>query len=553
MRWVGERAEVILRTPRLCPRGPRSDSPPAAPAMNEASVKEAASAWVAPQREQWRWWISMVSVVVLGFGLRATYYHGGYGHPDETITTEVVGHLRKSGDWDTNWAKATNLSVDLRYDQYNFSSHLLATYGFYRFVKVVPGTLAWRSEDAGFWVYRFFSVVLATLTVWQALRLAERVGGRGTAVGAGLLVAVAVQLVQDAHYSRPEAFVTMVTLAVVGCCWPREKLSLLGVACGAFGVGLLVACKVSMLVLVWMPLLPWLAGRRHATARARAVALVLVPLGLIGGFFVGAPGAIANPAAFVNGVEFLMNQYSGQHPPHSHLDGRVVADMLVAYYVVTLGWPVLACAGLGVGVLAWRRRWGELVVLAGPVLLFAGYFATRGVFFERNLSHVLPLFLILAAMGAMVGVEVVGGWLRRRFIAVATLSAVLLLGPSLLLTLPLLRTEFSGEGSNLHMAFEADLKAKHPGVAWKEVSLLNDGPLAELAERFKATPAPVLLRITDFNDEWNAYNLTLFAARFEAVLVADYPGTFARVPVCTLHTYHSPNDRYFLVTGLKLR
>jgi hypothetical protein len=103
------------------------------------------------------------------------------------------------------------------------------------------------------------------------------------------------------------------------------------------------------------------------------------------------------------------------------------------------------------------------------------------------------------------------------------------------------------------MAFEADLKAKHPGVAWKEVSLLNDGPLAELAAHFKATPAPVLLRITDFNDEYNAYNLTLFAARFEAVLVADYPGTFARVPVCTLHTYNSPHDRYFLVTGLKLR
>ena len=56
-------------------------------------------------------------------------------------------------------------------------------------IGLAVGTLAWRSEDAGFWVYRFFSVVLATLTVWQALRLAERVGGRCTALGAGLLVA----------------------------------------------------------------------------------------------------------------------------------------------------------------------------------------------------------------------------------------------------------------------------------------------------------------------------------------------------------------------------
>lgn len=103
-----------------------------------------------------------------------------------------------------------------------------------------------------------------------------------------------------------------------------------------------------------------------------------------------------------------MNQYGGLHPPHSHLDGRPVVDMLAAYYVGTLGWAVIGCGTIGVGVLAWRRRWGEWVVLVGPVVLFAGYFSTRGVFFERNLSHVLPLFLILAAVGAAVLVEAIG-------------------------------------------------------------------------------------------------------------------------------------------------
>ncbi len=519
--------------------------------MNDLGVTVAVSSGGTSLREQWRWWLAVVSVVVLGFGLRAAYYHGGYGHPDETITTEVVGHMRKSGDLDTNWAKAMTLSTDLRYDQYNFSSHLYATYWFYRFVKWVPGTSVWRSEDAGFWVYRFFSVVLATMSVWQALRLAQRVGGKATALGAGVLVASSVQLVQDAHYSRPEAFVSMLTLAAVGCCWPRGKFRLLAVAGGAVAIGLLVACKVSMLLLVWMPLVPWLSGRRQATVGERARCLALVPLGIVGGFVAGAPGAIANPAAFVNGVEFLMNQYGGLHPPHSHLDGRPVADMLAAYYVGTLGWAVLGCGAFGVAVLAWRRLWGELTVVAGPVLLFAGYFATRGVFFERNLSHVLPLFLVLAAIGAAVLVETVRGLLRRRFIAVPMLAAVALLGPSLILTVPLLRTEFSGEGSRIHMAFEADLKANHPRATWKEVSLLNDGPLAELADHFKTAPNPVLLRITDYNDEWNAYNLTLFAARFDAALVADYQGNFARVPVCTLHTYHSPHDRYYLVTRLK--
>ena len=90
--------------------------------MNDSEVKGGAKLWADTIRAEWRGWLAMVAVVLLGFGLRAAYYHGGYGHPDETITTEVVGHMRSSGDWDTNWAKATNLGADLRYDQYNFSS-----------------------------------------------------------------------------------------------------------------------------------------------------------------------------------------------------------------------------------------------------------------------------------------------------------------------------------------------------------------------------------------------------------------------------------------------
>ena len=301
------------------------------------------------------WWIAAAAMVVFGFGLRAAFYHGGYGHPDETITVEVVRHMRQSGDLDTNWAKAPTLGTDLRYDQYNFSSHLYATYWFYRFVKLVPGTLGWRSEDEGFWVYRFFSVLLATLVVGQAMRLAERNGGRTAALGAGLLTAGAVQLVQDAHYSRPEAFVTALTMALVAIGWPREKLSLPAVAGAALTVGLLVACKVSMALLAWLPLVPVFAAWRGGSGRVRGWALVMVPVGGLAGFVAGAPGAVANPAAFVNGIEFLMNQYAGLHPPHSHLNGGRVADMVGAYYVATLGWPLLACGAVGVGVRAGMR------------------------------------------------------------------------------------------------------------------------------------------------------------------------------------------------------
>jgi len=513
----------------------------------------------APEPRRWggftaaqlRWWVPLVAILVLGFGLRAAYYDRGYAHPDEPITKEVVGHMRKSGDLDTNWAKAPTLSVDLRYDQYNFSSHLYATYWFYRFTKLVPGTLGWRSDREGFVVYRFFSVLLATLVVWQAMRLGERLGGRGAALGAGWLTAWAALLVQDAHYARPEAFVTALMLALVAWCWPREKLRVVAVAAGSITVGLLVACKVSMLLIGWMPLVPLVAAWRGAARKQRTAALASWLPGVVGGFVAGAPGAVADPAALVNGIEFLMNQYAGLHPPHSRLEGGAVAPLMAGYFVATLGWPVILSACGGAGVLVWRRRWAELVLVGGPVVLFVGYFSTRSVFFERNLSHVLPLFLGLAAVGAMAAAEALGRRVRGSVRVLAPVVFAVLVVASWRVTGPLINMEFSGKGAERHQAFEAELREKFIEVDWKEVLLLNDGPLVELEARMKRDHCPVLLRVTDFNDEWSAYNLSLLAPRFQARLVGDYPGMFAHVPACTLHTYHSPHDRYFLVTGVR--
>ncbi|MCX6950995.1 MAG: glycosyltransferase family 39 protein [Verrucomicrobia bacterium] len=496
------------------------------------------------------WALACALVVGLGFWLRVAHYHAHYGHPDEAITVEVVGHMRSSGDWDTNWAKAPNLESGLRYDQYNFSSHLLATFGFYRFVKVLPGTLGWRSENGGFWVYRFFSVLLATIAVWQTWRLAERSGGRMVALVAALLAAVATLLVQDAHFSRPEAFVTALTLAAVALSWPREKVSAVAVLGAGAVVGVLVACKVSMLLIGWLPLVPLAAGWRTTPARWWLL-LGGLPLAVLAGFAAGVPGAFLHPDVYVSGIKHLMTQYAGLHPPHSHMNGGPVADMIGAYAVATIGWPALGCGAVGVGALAWRRRWAELILIAGPVTLFVGYFATKAVFFERNLSHVLPLFLILVAVGAVALAE----WATRGVklpvaVGVGAILALLVVRP-LGGTLPLVQAEFSQARSRRHEVFEAELRARHPGTTWKHTHLLTAGPLDELEAGFKAGGGPVLMRLSDYHDEWTAYHLPLLAARFEVRAVTEAPGSFPDMPVCTLLTYHGPLERYYLVTGPK--
>jgi hypothetical protein len=193
------------------------------------------------------------------------------------------------------------------------------------------------------------------------------------------------------------------------------------------------------------------------------------------------------------------------------------------------------------------------VLLAGPVVLFAGYFATRGVFFERNLSHVLPLFFILAAVGVM---EAAGRASRRvggGRVAWAALGMLFLALPALRSTWPLVTLEYSGAGARRHAAFEAEVRYQNPDAEWREIWLLDKEALPTMAADLAAGSRPLLVRVTDFSDEWTAFNLSDFEAQFQAKLVADYPSTFPELPVCTLHTYNSPRNRYYLVTGLRGR
>jgi len=508
----------------------------------------------APRREadfrRRRTWLGPVLVVVLAFVLRAAYYDAGYGHPDETITVEVVGQMRRSGDWDTNWAKAPALEPALRYDQYNFSSYLYSTFFFYRAVKWAPGLEAWRSRDQGFWVYRFFSVLLATAAVAQAWWLARRLSDARTALAAASLVAVLPLLVQDAHYARPEAFVTLLTLVAVTLSLPAGRASEVWRTLGAaVVVGLLVACKFSLLALAWLPLAAVVADPARRTAVRLAVGVGVTVAGIGLGFALGAPGAVAHPAVFWHGVTFLTTHYAGLHPPHSHVDGGPVAGMLGGYFLSTLGIGFLTALGVGIARWAWARRWTELALIAGPVALFAAYFATRTVFFERNLSHVAPLACVLAAVGiAGAGERLARMTGMRAAVVVAALLAAVLWRPTEL-TSRLVLTVFSGRGGELRAAREESIRAEHPGLAWREDALLNTAPLSQLAEHFAGGGAPLVVRVIDYNDEWSARYGPMLPAEFDAKLLATDASVFADVSGCTLHTYGSWTDRIYLVRG----
>lgn len=501
-------------------------------------------------------WLAPVLVVLVGLILRVAHVDKNYGHPDETITFEVVGHMRSSGDWDTNWAKAPKLESSFRYDQYNFSSYMYGTFFFYRAAKWVPGLEAWRSRDQGFWVYRMFSALLATVVVAQAWWLALRLAGARAGLAAGALVAVVPLLVQDAHYIRPEAFVTVLTMAAVLWSLPlaTKRWANLRLLAASAALGLAIASKVSILALVWLPLVPVIVAgisERKWVFRRLGVSLGLGALGVCAGFAMGAPGAVANPGAFLRGIEYLTAQYAGLHPPHSRFEGGIVAPVLGGYFWSVLGASMIAAGLVGTVGLAVRKRWLEVALLAGPVVLFVVYFSTRTVFFERNLSHVVPLFCALTAVGLIEA----GHWLARRTgvksgYLTAGLLALVLYRPAELSS-RLVWLEFSGRNAAAVAEVEDAIQAAHPGLKWHVEALLNPGPVTALAEHFSKGGGALLLREIDYHDEWCAQFGPLLTQQFKVKLLATVPSIFSDVPGCTLHAYNSWTSRYFLVEGLK--
>ena len=497
-------------------------------------------------------WLAPFLILMLGYLLRVAFYREDYAHPDDAITIGVVGYMRSSGDWDTNWAKA-DLPPELRYPQYNFSSHLYGTYFFYRMVKLLPGLEHWRSAEGGRWVYRYFSILLATLVVAQTWWLTRRAAGELAAGFAGLLTAVVPLLVQDAHLMRPEAFVTALTLAAIGLSWPESRWRPGRVLAAAMVVGLLVASKVSLLPLLWVPLVPALAAA--GTPRERrsrlAVAVVLTAVGSVAGFALGAPGAVAQPAHFWHGIEHLAAQYRGLHPPYSGLDGGPVGGMLLAYFASTLGGTAVIASALGVARLV-RKRAGWICALTlGPVAAYVIFFSFRSVFFERNLSHVVPLFCLLAGVGAAAAVQWMAARLRVSVTPLAIAAALALIARPVDISRRLVWIDFSQDGTRQRNQLESGLQARHSTEAWLIEELLTDQPVQRLEAHFAAGGPPVVLRAIDYHDPWSARAHAQFYERLNSKLLGQWTSPFADVPPCTLHTYHGWTDRWFLVSGAR--
>ena len=352
-------------------------------------------------------------ILSVGCGLRFAYLSGPYAQPDEPIAPYVVSRVLTSPYLDTNWAH-TPIGREFGEAQYNFSSYYL-TLGLLERIRAMAGAHPVDGNiNAMIVFYRACSAGFGTLGLALAMLLAFRIQGWKLALGAGLWIAINPLLVQDSHYARPEAFLTLTTLGLLWTCRTRGLSpgwrSLLA---GAL-FGFLVACKVTLLLWFWLPLMACFvdAGEWARCAPGMRLArAALVAAGAAGGFAAGAPRAIADPGGYLAGLRYLRNEYAHPIDYYSHDSGAMVYDFLARYLAETAGLGVACLFAVGLAASLAARRWRILMMIYAPVLTLALFIGAQRTFFERNFSHAMPLYLLGAGIGLVALAE--AGRVRR--------------------------------------------------------------------------------------------------------------------------------------------
>ena len=442
-----------------------------------------------------------------------------------------MDHVLSTPGFDTNWAH-TQLRGETGPAQYNFSSYFLTLAGLER----IRQALGFRPPDEPFDLrtvfFRECSAVFSVLALVVALGIAHRIAGWGLALAAGLWIAVDPLLIQDSHYARPEAFVVLLCLGLVALALARGSPGILRPTVAGLVFGFLIACKVTLVLWFWLPLMACFPRAVDWTAvgwAARSRRLAAVGLGTLAGFAAGAPRAISDLGGFLAGIRYLKNGYGGTFNFYSHATGGPVADYVARYLWATTGWALACLFLLGLAAAAVRKRWLLLLGIYAPALALIAFMGTQHSFFERNLSHAVPLYLIGGGLGLLALLELPG--LRRWGPAcLALLAAGAAIVPAEI-SVRLVGDGFSGRYESHRVrqlsAFLGSLSPNPLDAGHLVRATDDDNPWFQ---RPKTGPSPYVALWQDVNPEITRACLDRLRARYSFEERATFPGLFDDLP-----------------------
>jgi 4-amino-4-deoxy-L-arabinose transferase-like glycosyltransferase len=292
---------------------------------------------------------------------------------------------------------------------------LAATVGWVNLPPARPAALpmgTWVGDFARMHVIgRLVAALLGALTAVVTYGLGRRLFGEGAGRIAGLFMALAPLHLVHSHFLAvdvPATFWVTAALWAAARAWeaparPRWLLAgvLAGFAAGTkYNAGLVALAAAAALVM---------AVRRAPAGRRRDAALdggVYLFLGVVIGFLVATPGVLIDTVLFRYALAF-----ERAHMAQGH-DLVFVNTAPGWIYHVTeslgggLGWPATLLCLAGFGWALYRRRGGDLLLLA----YFVPYYLLIGSFQVKFARYVIPLLPVLAVWAGRLLSEAGPAW-----------------------------------------------------------------------------------------------------------------------------------------------
>jgi hypothetical protein len=479
--------------------------------------------------KSWRYPIRIglpVLILAAAIYLRAASQKTFGALEDENITRAVASEIWK-GNLRNNWKCAPELPPAFRIDSYNFSSYMYA-----------DALFVGRHSPHPLYSDRLFSAICGTLALYVFYLIALRLFGLQVALVSLATMAVIPLLVQDAHYARPEAFVTLLCALVylfsIQLLHSPSHLRFL--VASSFCCGLLIAAKFSLAPMALVPPICLYAGKR-ADIRTLAAWIISVAAGT----FAGVPDAFFHPAAYWSGVHGLLRQYSGEYPPHSLIGSSHCWRLLAPYFWQTMGPLFCIFCAAGIVGLFKQKRFVHLGTLVLPVCFYLLLFSLERVFFERNLSHIVPVMAILSSLGLFWVTKVLPPRLRA---AVAVVLLVLMLVRPARVSGILVFTAMRPANQERVDRYQQTLMARQQLTIESAHMLLTPYHVDEVAALAAGSQRDVLVPVLDYHDGYTKKNLAALKQRLNVKEVGYLHSLFPHFSPSTLIAYHSPSLHY---------
>lgn len=473
--------------------------------------------------------------------------NSSYGNPDEVIIVEVVKNLNNSNSLDANWALA-DVPKHFKYDQYNFTSYIYFVYFSQKLASIVDAKI-FANENA----YKFsrdLSKIIFVLIIFLVFILAKEIMSAKYALVTAVITLFSIQLQQDALYARPETFFSALVLIICLLLTKANQRPVLAYGLSGFIFGILLACKISALFLAPFIVIILITQYKNSLLSRDSLLIFGLWCGTtLMGMVAGNPYVILNVDGWMNGVTYLLNQYNGSHLPHGLPDASALGQFLHAseYLAKTNG--VISLFFIIGAAYAIGQRHLFLSVFSAMVIINIVYFSTKAVFFERNISHLLPLFYIIAVFGIVRTTSLFPASKVRTILQFALVPIVLI---TPVMNINLLKKAINPDSElNSIVNIREQLQKNYDSKIDYFGYLLSAASVDSLIRQAKSSES-LIYEIHNPGDLYTQKNVTELLRKGYFSIAWEQDGVFARFPPSTLQTYLNNGTIFLLKNEDKL-